>query len=556
MQQSGFPATWAAVPARDRRIYNVCHWEAGVFCFDLDSDFAMLVLRAAVVLVVSPVLLCAGDANPRVRVSKKTTYVTKPLRKDGRVDYIAALNRRYGRGVTAGNNAAVLFWRAVGPGAIPQGVRAKLFTGLEMKPLPEKGSYFVPLSALTAGLQGRAKRQAEADLQFDFDAALERPWKTFQYPEVAKWLASNAAPLKLLVKAAERPQFFTPLVSPRKSGASLSDTLGVLIATSSRARTTTRMLLVRANRSLADGQPRDAMRDLLAAHRWARLIDRQPFLIGGMSAPSIEKAAGRGDWILADSKHLTAADALAYRKQLEKLGPLWRLPEKFGFSERCFTLDGMASLSRRGGAAVADALPADSARKLKALLKDKDAPRLGRVIDWNAVAERVNRRFDGIAGVAAMTDLRARRIAARKFAAALGSEESCAQRFVRALKQKPADRARVADALADSLVHADVEMLPATLDTHAHTQVRFDLARVMFALAAYRRDHGAYPGKLTALGPQYLPRAVPDRFTGKPLQYALRKRGYVLYSVGANGRDDGGEVKPPASDDVVLRMFR
>ena len=56
-------------------------------------------------------------ATPHVllTISKETTYITEPLRADGYPDYVAALDRRFSRDVTPENNAAVLFWQAMGP---------------------------------------------------------------------------------------------------------------------------------------------------------------------------------------------------------------------------------------------------------------------------------------------------------------------------------------------------------------------------------------------------------------------------------------------------------
>src|SRR5271163_71889 len=53
-----------------------------------------------------------------VTISKETTFITAPLRKDGYVNYVAALNQRFGAGVTPENNAAVPFLKAMGPGEI------------------------------------------------------------------------------------------------------------------------------------------------------------------------------------------------------------------------------------------------------------------------------------------------------------------------------------------------------------------------------------------------------------------------------------------------------
>ena len=77
-----------------------------------------------------------------------------------------------------------------------------------------------------------------------------------------------------------------------------------------------------------------------------------------------------------------------------------------------------------------------------------------------------------------------------------------------------------------------------------------------FALAAYRADHGHYPEKLGELAPKYLAAVPDDLFSGKALIYRTEGKGYLLYSVGANGRDDGGRWidDDPPGDDLRVRM--
>jgi len=91
-------------------------------------------------------------------------------------------------------------------------------------------------------------------------------------------------------------------------------------------------------------------------------------------------------------------------------------------------------------------------------------------------------------------------------------------------------------------------------ETEADTQNA--LLMVTLALRAYHLEHGAYPPTLAALTPGYL-RAVPDdpfALSGA-LRYKRQGARYILYSVGPDGKDDGGaaifdRTKPaPTSSD-------
>ncbi len=77
----------------------------------------------------------------------------------------------------------------------------------------------------------------------------------------------------------------------------------------------------------------------------------------------------------------------------------------------------------------------------------------------------------------------------------------------------------------------------------ARAQSFVDAARVACALERYRLANGKLPETLDALSPSFI-KAIPnDVIDGKPLRYRLKPDGgYVVYSVGWNQADDGGEI--------------
>ncbi len=77
----------------------------------------------------------------------------------------------------------------------------------------------------------------------------------------------------------------------------------------------------------------------------------------------------------------------------------------------------------------------------------------------------------------------------------------------------------------------------------AFAQAIIDLARVACALERYRLAHGEYPQTLDALTPQFIAEVPHDIINGQPLHYRLRPDGqFILYSVGWNETDDGGQI--------------
>jgi len=71
---------------------------------------------------------------------------------------------------------------------------------------------------------------------------------------------------------------------------------------------------------------------------------------------------------------------------------------------------------------------------------------------------------------------------------------------------------------------------------------------IAIAVAAFverfRLARGSLPENLNELVPQFLSAVPGDPFDGQPLRYHRLGKGYVIYSVGRDGLDDGGREKP------------
>jgi hypothetical protein len=76
----------------------------------------------------------------------------------------------------------------------------------------------------------------------------------------------------------------------------------------------------------------------------------------------------------------------------------------------------------------------------------------------------------------------------------------------------------------------------------------FQAVRLAVALLQYHKEHGDYPEKLDALVPRYVAKVPKDIFlSDSPLHYRREELGFVLYSVGVNGKDDQGRRCPSNS---------
>ena len=95
-------------------------------------------------------------------------------------------------------------------------------------------------------------------------------------------------------------------------------------------------------------------------------------------------------------------------------------------------------------------------------------------------------------------------------------------------------------------------------------QAAMRMTATAFALERFYQARGKMPEKLSELVPEFMDAVAIDPFDGDELRYAaLGARGYLLYSVGEDGFDDGGREAPKRKKstdtnnyDVVFKVER
>jgi hypothetical protein len=482
-------------------------------------------------------------------IGKKTTFVTSPVETGGHIDYAAALNERLSKGVTIENNAAVLLWKVIGPHPEKATMPPRFYELLGVQ-IPEQGDYFVPLRQYLE-TQGKANPATITATLEKMTKLGQQTWTTNEHPEMNAWLKANDKPMTLLLEATKRTHYFSPMLPPRdeKGSTGLIKTLlpGVQIS-----RQLGSALADRAMLYLGHGQVDAAWQDLLACHRLGRLVGRGGTLIEGLVGIAIEQLACRGELVFLDKVQPDAKRIEACTNDLRALVPPVNPADKVDLCERFTGLDNIMMLDKQGLAYLTSFQGGGNApNPLGNLALDG--------IDWDPTLETMNRWYDKMATVMREKD-RGERV--RKM------EQFTVD--IQTLKKNATDPARLAEILGDGKATAKARgqavgnilvslLFPAAnkvQDASDRIAQTFDNVQVAFALAGYQRENGKYPDRLELLAPKYLAQAPKDSFTGNALIYRPAGNGYLLYSVGLNGKDDGGrgpDDQPPG-DDLVVRM--
>jgi predicted DNA-binding protein len=493
--------------------------------------------------------------KPKFTISKETTYITEPLTEDGYPDYAGALNAIYGREVTPENNANVVFWKALGPRTKDE-IPPEFFQLLGLPDPPEEGDDFIEFDTFLAEYHDAKPHSQRASALYDeLRESRVSPWKAGAHPEIAEWLSRNHVPLELVVEGTRRPKYFSPLVVPKKhAGAGL--TL-VKAPGESLAREFGYALTARAMLRLGEGKSDKVWPDLLACHRLARHLGQGPLVAEYVTAISIEGAAAQADVVYLDRGAPNAEQVKACMRELHALQAFRSVAERLTLAERFSYLDAAVRVSRASNEEAIRSVAGQTPKSLARLLPSP--------IDWDTTLRMGNELYDRMDAAANESD-RERRY---EMWAAIETDVNNLPEFktttelIGFLTRGVASPRQQAGKLAAyELIKVTMPAPGPLLFIEKRTHQESANLRVAFALAGYRAHHGRYPEQLSELAPRYLKEFPGDIFSGQPLVYRATKEGYLLYSVGPNGKDDEGRAvgdkywldNSPFGDDLRVRI--
>lgn len=122
---------------------------------------------------------------------------------------------------------------------------------------------------------------------------------------------------------------------------------------------------------------------------------------------------------------------------------------------------------------------------------------------------------------------------------------------------QPLEQSRQAEALFTTipyyrtLVRIALPSIAAVISKMGDSQIRIDAAEAGLAAYRYRLRQGSFPASLAELVPDFLPAVPTDNYNGARMIYRREHTSFLVYSVGRNGRDDGGQSTTPDNEGEV-----
>ena len=506
-----------------------------------------------------------------LRISEETTILTEPRTPDGRrIDYLAYLEERFGPKNAAENGFREI---AAATGRVPmenisQDYWDELCRKLDIDPFAPPTMPFVvwgdrplfeaahresgseepfekspgEIAALPPELHNShfAWNSSGGDMIRQWqEKYMAEHWANEDFPEMGQCIDTLSPFLDLLGQSVRKDVYYIPVARARSSSA-----YGILLPCAQSQRQFGRYLVIRANRSLHAGDLDAAWYDLLSALRLGRHLKNDIFLVTQLVGNAIEWMAFPVVQEMLSRDDVTPEQLRQWRDDLKKL-PKAKSAEDIVLCEHFAALDILSNAS--------------SGNTAREYIFEKHLPRgaeniLG--IDWMLCARLVNGYFEKIREINDKDLTPAEK--KMEFNVWLASLSSGTPNDLWILLSK-GYRSRF---LIESNIASDYFYYINTLLTGG---TKTQLLIFAFELEIEKQQNGQYPTTLDFLSDRYTPEQLADPFGKGAFVYKPNESGdgYLLYSVGQNGVDDGGKYAPepafvvpsgPSVDDIAVEM--
>lgn len=304
--------------------------------------------------------------------------------------------------------------------------------------------------------------------------------------------------------------------------------------------------------------------DLLACSRLTRHVASGPFLVSFIVAANIER--NTYDSVIQLLAHSTSDRKYMsdLKRQWQALSPLPPLANYFDVGERISYLDATCYIAREGWHVMQDFiglitnLSSDGPQ-----LPEEKEPWNGaltaivtRLVRWDEPLKLGNAWYDRLVRIAKMKNPKEQQKMLERYRQDLDSVQHQATIVPTRAGLLFNSRKIATDRTSKILVGMMLPALEAAIIADDRLKTHSSMFNLALALAQFRAEHNGYPSTLKKLVPEYIPRIPADDFSGSEFVYRKTDGGYLLYSLGKNGRDDGGKNADGQneSDDVIIEI--
>lgn len=476
-------------------------------------------------------------AKLNIDLDKQVLIFTEPVRADGTIDYIAAFNKHYSKGVTRDNNAfRDLYllsshknddgsWAEEEEHLVAMGAAL----GLTLADL-ERGPKHVDWYDYAEGLGMDVDQAYDLQEQVRFG-----PFDSGGGKQLAAWLDSIESVLVMAGQAVDKPRYWAPMISRDSSGLLANVLLGQLVE----RRRLARSLEAWAYYTAVTGEHDKTVQAIRTLRRLASHTTQEPTLIANLVGLSIEAMTAETVKNLIALKVLSA-DALALIQAGWDTTPSRkRIVDSILEGERATSLDVFMQIM--AGRSESEEVFGDSI-EFDQFLTIND-------LEINRGLRQISFRYRQLARLMEIKNYAAKAALLAKYEVDLEENSDAIRKNLiiefrgvklpnpkRTFLNKKEFTDAVITMYADYMVSGFVSSSRSEMKINARMECTF----AAIAIERFRIKHGKLPASLAALVPTYLDAVPMDPFSGEPMIYKVTEQGFRVYAVDVDLKDNGG----------------
>ena len=480
--------------------------------------------------VIGIVVLCAitwGDDERKLpfTVGKETTGIVWPLQKDGRPDYVRAINEKYGKGVTAENNAFVAWLAVGGVDMLPEKTRKETLRLCGAENIGEgEGLTWESYSSFVKNRNGELTQK----YMDDEDAARKTLWAKSDLPEMAEYLEKMGNILDGTKAAFERPRYWLPWV-----GTSMFER--EIGGGEMRLFYTARCLVMRGMMRAKEENFAGFKSDCMAAKRIARRLTSSGSMVDHLVALSLDASATQAMGVAAGEGIFTAEQCRELAAALDEMGPMPTGREYVDVEARWRRLEFVLDVATGKFERI------EELRKELSMVGGPVEPDWTKVeaeaVNWDIVLKRVNETIDMAAAINADRSVADLQKAWKTYDEEGGPLEQDVSRRTNETEAEYTKR------IVERIARNGTSHLMQTEVLRRMAVMQDQMLRAVVGAAWYKAEKGEWPEKLNDVAPKYLKQIPEDIFAEgdeKEVQYVWTDKGATVKSAGNRGRYDVG----------------
>jgi hypothetical protein len=482
-----------------------------------------------------------GFSSSKLIISYQTTRITSPLDDEGNVDYLEYLNQQAAEGVTPDNNFEYVVRKIIGVEIIDENIRAEYLKriGLKEEDIFKKKDQFQNIYDFL-----ETKIKPETDSSADQEKAENHineilypetlKWSEEDAPLVAEWLKANTHNLDLISEASKLPRSYTPyMIIPDNNDNSpslLKVDFGPFLV---ERRELAYSFRVRAIDRINNKDIEGAQNDLMAIHRISRLLRNNSIdSIEIYNGDSIEYIAHYLAIMMLESDRLDKNQILSYINRASSLEHKENFTRILNTSDRFLFLESTLNM-----ADTISSAGTNSGKNTSSFVSTKS-------IDFNSILIWGNEKYDALVEASKIEDSvkRSNRVSFLydQFENRIHElNSSTINKISTAIKAGSLGN-YTTDRIRDSIYVLLYPIVASRRDNEYTVQFYLNRTKIAYALKAYQLDHKNLPEKLVHLVPEYLSEIPSDPFSGQDPIYKTTEKGFLIYSVGPNQKDEKG----------------